>query len=255
MSSPNDDATNPAKPILAVCGKGGVGKTAFSALLARALREAGTTPLLLIDADPAGGLLSAIGEAVSGTLAGVREALIATARGGEDAEKERLARQVDYLVMEALAERADYSVLAMGHGREKGCFCPANVLLRDAIDLVSDPFAAVLIDAEAGIEQISRQVTRRVTRVIGVTDGSLRSREVVELIAAMVEPERLAVVSNRAAGPEAPALPAGVLWLGAVPEDEAVRTFDRRGRPLWDLPADNPALAAVREIAVALGGV
>jgi len=72
------------KPIFAICGKGGVGKTVFSALFARALKTAGVKPLLLIDADPAGGLVSAIGERVENTLAGVREKLIASARQADE---------------------------------------------------------------------------------------------------------------------------------------------------------------------------
>ena len=39
------------KPIVAICGKGGVGKTVFCALFARALRNSGVQPVLLIDAD------------------------------------------------------------------------------------------------------------------------------------------------------------------------------------------------------------
>jgi len=249
------DATAVGKKIIAVCGKGGVGKTAFSALLARTLLDAGTKPLLLIDADPAGGLVSAVGERVPGTLAGVRETLIAAARRGGDAEKVRLAQQLDYLVMEALLERPAYSVLAMGRPREKGCFCPANTLLREAIDLVAGPFAAAIIDAEAGIEQIQREVTRRVDRVIAVTDGSRRSVGVLSTIAEMVGAGRVAAVANRVPGEAAEReseLPKGVEILGAIPEDPELRAFDREGLPLWELPPENAAVEAVAGIAAKL---
>jgi CO dehydrogenase maturation factor len=238
-----------SKPIIAVCGKGGVGKTVVSALLAGIFLARKITPLLLVDADPAGGLVSAIGERAAKTLAGVREALIASARGGRETEKERLARDLDYLVMEALLERGPYSLLAMGRMEEKGCYCPANALLREAIDLLVEPFSCVLIDAEAGLEQINRQVTRRVTRVIAVSDGSKRSAETIAHIAGMIGGDRMAMVANRVpaaplAGPEA-----GVKSLGAIPEDPMVRDFDRAGRSLWELPPDNPALAAAQRIA------
>jgi CO dehydrogenase maturation factor len=65
----------------------------------------------------------------------------------------------------------------MGHNEEKGCFCPANKLLKNAIDSLIPAFRGVLIDAEAGIEQINRDVTGRVNRVIAVVDASQRCLE------------------------------------------------------------------------------
>ncbi len=244
--------TRSSKPIFSVCGKGGVGKTAFSSLLARAFLESGPKPLLLIDADPAGGLVSAIGHTAEKTLASARDQLIASARGADDQEINRLAQNLDYLVMEALVERQDHSVLAMGRMEAKGCFCPANTLLREAIDLLAEPFALVLIDAEAGLEQISRQVTRRVTRVLALSDGSARSVQTIDLISQMVDPAIMGVVGNRVSHVDDLALPAEVEFLGIIPEDDWVRQYDRQGRSLWDLPADNPALTAARSVAAKL---
>jgi len=242
-----------SRPILAVCGKGGVGKTAVSALLARAVLDHGATPLLLIDADPVTGLTLALGEPANRTLADVRAHLIDSARGSDDTAREQLARELDYLVLEALQEREGYALLAMGRTAEKGCFCPVNTLLRHAIDALTEPFAAVLIDAEAGVEQISREVTRGVTQVVVVTDGSQRSAHTLEVIVEMIGADRVVVVENRGpAGPGA-SLPEGVLRVGAMPEDSALRQLDREGRSLWELPADNPARVAARDIAAQLG--
>ncbi|MEW5734932.1 MAG: AAA family ATPase [Thermodesulfobacteriota bacterium] len=238
-----------SKKIISVCGKGGVGKTAFSALLARGLLDLSVSPLLLIDADPAGGLFSALGEKPDKTLAGARDRLIATARSGKETEKERLASDLDYLVMEALVERPGASLLAMGRMEAKGCFCPANTLLREAIDVLSDPFALVLIDAEAGLEQISRQVTRSVTDVIVLSDGSVRSLETIRQIADMVAGARLLAVGNRVEPGANLELPENVALIGFMPEDEELRAFDKKARPLWDLPFENPARAAARAIA------
>jgi CO dehydrogenase maturation factor len=238
--------------MLAVCGKGGVGKTALSALLARVLLEAGCRPLLLIDADPAGGLSQAIGERITKSLGSVRDALIRTARLGDDAERTRIAAELDYMVLEALVERSDYSLLAMGRSAEPGCYCPVNRLLREAIDLVCSPFALVLVDAEPGLEQINRQVTRRVSRVLAVTDGSQRGAETMRQIAELVGAAAVSAVLNRATGGETAPLPAGVALAGSIPEDDALRQLDRQGLPLWGLPAGNAALRAVERLARAL---
>jgi CO dehydrogenase maturation factor len=240
------------RPIFAICGKGGVGKTVFSALFARSLKTAGVKPLLLIDADPAGGLVSAIGEKIENTLAGGRDQLIASARKTDRNTRQELARQLDYFVLQALVERSDYSLLAMGRSREKGCFCPANTLLREAIDFISDPFAAILIDAEAGLEQIQRRVTRNVTQVIAVSDGSQRSRDIIEFISEMVGYRKLAAVINRVR--QKPFnRPNACRLLGSIPEDATLRQFDQDGKSLWDLPADNPACIAVEKITEQLG--
>ena len=240
------------RPIFAICGKGGVGKTVFSALFARSLKAAGVKPLLLIDADPAGGLVSAIGEKIENTLAGGRDKLIASARKSDRNTGQELAQQVDYFVLQALVERSDYSLLAMGHSREKGCFCPANILLREAIDFLSDPFAAILIDAEAGLEQIQRRVTRNVTQVIAISDGSQRSRDIIEFISDMVGYQKLAAVVNRVQQ-KTPNWPNSCRLLGSIPEDDTLRQFDQAGKSLWDLPIDTPAYTAVEKITEQLG--
>lgn len=239
----------PPIPILAVVGKGGVGKTAFSALLARELLAAGKKPLLLIDADPAGGLVSTLGERAAKTLAEVRAEVIALARQMNDEAKLALADQIDYLLLEALAERDDYALLPMGLSKEKGCFCPVNKLLRSSIEYLINDFACILVDAEAGIEQINRQVTERVSRIVVVIDGSLRSLETFHLIEKAVPKASIAVVANRLPAFDAAALASTVPLLGVVPDDPLLGRYDREGRSLWELPADSPARQAVAAIA------
>ena len=237
--------------IVAVCGKGGVGKTALTALVSRAVIDAGLGPLLLVDADPVQGLTAAIGERAARTLGEVRQQVIDTVREGEDA-KQRVADRLDYLVLEALVERDGHSLFAMGRTTSKGCYCPVNTLLREAIDLVARPFPTVLIDAEAGLEQINRQVTRSVSCVVVVTDGSARSAQTLALIADAVAPTPVLAVANRCPPMEAPPLPDGVRLAGCVPEDALLRRFDAEGRSLWELDPDTPAAAAAREVARAL---
>ncbi len=244
--------THPA-PIVAVCGKGGVGKTVVTALLARAVIARGIVPVLLIDADPVGGLTTALGETGLKTLAGVREKLIAAARHGDAPARQHVANQIDYLVLEALAERDGHALIAMGRTTEKGCFCPANTLLRRALEVVVKAFPVTLVDAEAGVEQINRQVTDRVTHALVVTDGSKRSRDTLEVIRQMLGAERVLAVQNRSAEPGVWDLPPGVRLAGRIPEDAAIRCFDAHGTALWDLPKDNPALIAANDVVDALG--
>jgi CO dehydrogenase maturation factor len=62
--------------VIAVCGKGGSGKTCISALLTRILIEDGKKKLLAIDADPSVGLASALGIKVDKTVDDIRNRII-----------------------------------------------------------------------------------------------------------------------------------------------------------------------------------
>jgi CO dehydrogenase maturation factor len=239
------------RQILAVCGRGGAGKTVFSVLLARVMIDSGIQPLLLIDADEVGGLRHAIGEGSPNTLIGVRDEIM---RAGSRTDDVRLANELDYLLPRALIEYKSYSLLSLGHSSEKGYSHQANELLKAAIDVLVSAYAAVLIDTEAGIEPINRDITRRVTRVITVLDRSRKSIETSRLIRGMASHVPVSAVMNRGTGLEEPnGLPEDIELLGAVPEDPKIRQFDREGRSLWELPTKNRAVKAVRGIAIRLG--
>ena len=250
--------SHPGRRVIAICGKGGVGKTAFSAMAAHALmHREDTGRLLVIDADPAFGLAFALGLPTEPSIATVREALLAAARSGSVEDEHEMARELDYMVFESLVETDGFAFLAMGRSKDLGCYCAVNDLLRDAVELLVDEFDTILIDGEAGLEQINRQVVASVDDLIVVSDGSLRGLQTVSSVVEMacehelVPRDRIHLVINRQEGeldlsllPEenAPAL------LGTIPADAELAAFDRAGNPLTKLPHDNPAAHAVWHI-------
>jgi len=249
-----------AERLVAVCGKGGTGKTAFTALLSRELVASGRAGnLLLIDADPAMGLPIALGIEVERTMGQVREEIIETARRGKREEKLRLVDMLDYMALEALTERDDFALLAMGRTETLGCYCPVNDLLRGTIETLSRSFDTILIDGEAGLEQINRQVMRGVDTLMIVSDATSRGIQTAGLIRKMVrddgviECERLALVFNRVQGNEEilerAAGEIGLEVAGWIPHDDAIAYHDLLGKPLCELPLDSPGRVAVREIA------
>ena len=257
---PLADRPPPAKKrLVAVSGKGGTGKTAFTAMMTRALLESGRAGrLLLIDADPALGLPGAVGVRVKRTMGQVREEIIRTARSGSQEEKAQLGEMLDYMVLEALVETDRFALLAMGRTETLGCFCPVNDLLRGAIETLSKSFDTIIIDGEAGVEQINRQVVRHLDTLIVVSDATARGLQTAALIKKMVWDDRvircdkLGLVFNRVQGNEEllrrSAGEIGIEVLGFVPQDEAIGQFDLIGRPITELPAASPALAAVHSI-------
>lgn len=245
--------------LISVCGKGGTGKTVLTAMMTRALVESGRGGrLLVIDADPALGQLSALGATVERTMGQVREEIIRTAKQGNRNEKAELAAKVDYMVFEALSERDGFALLAMGRTETQGCYCPVNGLLRKAIETLSRSFDTILIDGEAGLEQINRQVTRHLDALVIVSDPSSRGIDTAAVIKSMVEQDRLidcaklGIVFNRVSGNEelltASAARIGIDVLGLVPNDDRIAAQDLVGKPILDLPPDSAGQAAVVRI-------
>lgn len=243
--------------IIAIVGKGGVGKTALSASLGRTLITKKQKPLL-IDADPAQGLTYLMGFGPDHKTIGlVRDEIIQKAQAkGKDA-KEEIAAMFDYLITEALMKKESFSLLAMGRGQSKGCFCPLNNLLRQAIESLSRNFSYVLIDAEAGIEQINREVVRSVTHLIILIDLSLRSIAVAGTIQETLKRLwidcRLGVVANRSSGDSSQIQETlraqGIEIWGIIPEDPVIRENDLKGKTIFELPENSAMLIAAQKIA------
>jgi CO dehydrogenase maturation factor len=168
-----------------MCGKGGVGKTSISSLMVKMLSAAGKGKILAIDADPAVGLASSLGITVRKTVDDIRKDLIDRIRdGGAPGQREAL-KLLDYEVFDALEERDGFALLAIGRPEDEGCFCRVNSLLKDIIGDLAQGFDIVLIDGEAGVEQINRRVMKTVDHLVLVSDTSARGINVANTIASV----------------------------------------------------------------------
>ncbi len=251
-------AENSQSKLIAICGKGGSGKTALTALLTRNILERNGAKLLVIDADPTMNLPATLGVEVKQTVNDIRERIIQEARSAGNAEKEQIARSLDYMLFEALIEAGKFTLLVMGRPESVGCYCPVNALLRDGIETLAESFDTILIDGEAGVEQISRQVMRSVDTPIIVSDVSARGLKTAALIRDVIESheiikyKKLGLVVNRVRDDRAAldeyVRQTGLELLGSIPEDENITRFDMQARPLLELPEGSPALAAAGEI-------
>ncbi len=243
------------RTVVAVCGKGGVGKTTVSALITRLLREDGRRRVLVVDADPAVGLGMALDMHPRRTVNDVRREIVSAVRE-HATDQVDLAASVDYKMLEIVEEAGNLAFLSVGRPEEEGCYCQLNTLLREAIETLSDHFDLTLIDAEAGVEQINRRVMRSVTHLLLVSDVTAKgirvAQSIREVAAEAVDYRRLGLVLNRVRD-EGEAREMGekaeIPFLGSIPEDDTVGRFDAAALNFLDIP-DCPALQAVRRCLV-----
>lgn len=251
-------ATEPQAISIALCGKGGVGKTALSTLMVHGLRQTGKR-ILAVDADPAMGLTLALGAGRPKTLGQIREHVIQVARKRDSQETERVADMVDYYLLESLVEKDGFSLLAMGRTEVLGCYCPVNSLLREAVEALSASFDLMVLDAEAGLEQVNRKVLKKVDNLVVVSDPSARGFHTAGTMKELVEsqselrPGRIGLVVNRCQlGSEETwensAQEQGLELLGTIPEDDSLREMDRMGESLLDLPAESDAMCGMNSV-------
>ncbi|MBW1894465.1 MAG: AAA family ATPase [Deltaproteobacteria bacterium] len=232
--------------IIAVCGKGGVGKTSISALLTRMFSENTSNRVIAIDADPAEGLSYPLGITVKKTVDDVRNDLIRSIEKGEKTGKEALLKRLDYELFEAIEEKENLAFLAIGRPESDGCYCQVNNLLKEIIKEIVFNFDYVIIDGEAGVEQINRRVMEMVTHLLLVTDASAKGRNVaatIEMVARKnVSFESVGLLLNKIKDKEEAEelLPLiDIPILGWIAENETVREFDRYGKSFFDLPEDS----------------
>ena len=156
--------------LVAITGKGGVGKTTISALLIKSLIDSEKTPVLAIDADPNSCLDAALGVNVTDTVGRAREdARSAKQNGGANISTKELLR---LKIESALVEAKGFDLIAMGRPEGEGCYCYANNILKEVISEISSSYPYVVLDNEAGLENLSRRIVQKVDLLVLVSDAS-----------------------------------------------------------------------------------
>jgi CO dehydrogenase maturation factor len=243
--------------IVAVVGKGGVGKTTVAALLLKRLLESAETPVLAIDADPSSCLGTALGIRVERTLAQEREALRDGAgRPASMSQAEWLALKTE----EVLVERSGFDLLTMGRPEGPGCYCFVNNVIRGNLDRLARAYRHVLLDCEAGLEHLSRRTAGRPDVLVCVASRARMSAETIQRsVGLCIElhgalPPRVDLILNGLEPGEAWAVELAQLAAGnlvtfgrvlTVPFDPCVAAQERAGRSLLGLDAATPAFRAL----------
>lgn len=247
--------------VIAVAGKGGVGKTTLCGMLIQYLGEKGKGPVLAVDADANSNLNEVLGVEVDMTLGDIREE-IARAEMSTTSPIPAGMTKADYAEYQfnsAIVEEDDYDLLVMGRTQGKGCYCYVNGLLQTQLAKVQNTYPYIVVDNEAGMEHISRGVLPSMETAILVSDCSRRGIQAVGRIAKLIEecelhPKTVGLIVNRAPNGELndgireEIELQGLHLLGVVPQDDGVYACDCAGQPTSKLPSDSPVKKALYQI-------
>lgn len=245
---------------IAISGKGGVGKTLLSSILAKILAESGYS-VIAIDADPDANLAATLGFPRPEEITPISEMkeLIEERTGtkaGQVAPYFKLNPKVDDIAEKYAAKNNGIRLMRMGRIKKggTGCYCPENALLKALLaHLLVARNEVVILDMEAGIEHLGRGTAGMVDKLIIVVEPGRRSIETaisIKKLAAEIDLKSIAVVGNKVRSQSdcefiKSSLP-GFEFLGFIPYDQAIVDADLAG--LSPLDSSPPALAAVRDI-------
>lgn len=181
-----------------ISGKGGVGKSFLTYLLAEYLLERGDVRVIILDADESNrGLMGYFGfeepaltllDFMGGKKAIKQKLRNAMKSGASEPELSLFESEriyVDEIPAEFKREKGGLTLIAVGKIKEplEGCACPMGVLAREflrRLHLRKDEI--LLVDTEAGIEHFGRGLEREVDIIIAVAEPYFEALELAERI-------------------------------------------------------------------------
>jgi CO dehydrogenase maturation factor len=244
---------------IAIGGKGGVGKTTVTALLARCLAAGEKNRVIAIDADPVANLAAGLGIPEDNPITPIAELrdLIAERTGAEPGTMGgffTLNPKVDDIPERFSKEKDGVKLLVMGTVQSggSGCICPESTILKALMThLVLYREEVVLMDMEAGVEHLGRATSGSVDALVVVVNPGARSRHAAHKIRQLgmdIGIKKILILGNRVRGPEdekliRESLP-GFEILGFIPEHDEIVASDRSGQR----PFDEDITVAPKEI-------
>jgi len=235
---------------VAMTGKGGVGKSTLSAILAHLAHRDGRT-VLAVDADPDANLAFTLGMPPADIARIVpisRRADLIEERTGarmkEFGQLFRLNPEVSDVADRFGSDVGGIRLVVLGavEAGGSGCACPESVFLRALLsDIILRQGDFVIADMEAGIEHLGRGTARAVDVMVVVVEPAFQSVNTamsITRLAREIGVERVRFVGNKIVSEsdaeylEKSLGPADIL--GLVPHSDVIRRSDRDRLPLID---------------------
>jgi CO dehydrogenase maturation factor len=245
---------------LVVTGRGGTGKTTFTALASRFLPP----PIFLVDLDPDLSLAEMVGvnlkkagvQTISDALYNVIEDRRA-GKGGTMSVHER----IDFMLNSScLYEARNFDLLVLGTKLTEGCYCAPDAIVSGAIPKIINAYTYVMIDSPAGLEHLNREVVSDIDDLFVVLDPSSKSLKHIERIKDIASSVGIKYTNFYLVGNyrfteeiEKKFEASGEKYLGHMAYDPALAQYNLTGRSLLELPEDSPACVSVKNILTKAG--
>ncbi len=252
---------------IGVSGKGGVGKTTISALLATVLARQGQT-VLAVDADPAQNLGLGLGfpADVYESITPVAELKdLISDRTGTNPKVPTgfftVNPKVDDIPEKYWREHNGVRLLLIGtiKAAGAGCACPENTLLKNLMHhLIVERGETVILDMEAGLEHLGRGTTGAMDALLVVVEPSQKSLRLagqIDRLAAELGIKKVLFAGNKIRDKSdqaavTQAVP-GDRLIGLIGYDEGIRQGDLTGAAAYD-SASPATIQTIKDIATKL---
>jgi CO dehydrogenase maturation factor len=243
--------------LILTMGRGGTGKTSFTALMARYLMESGQVPLLLADLDPDMNLAEMIGvDLEHAGIKTVSELMADTfiSQGGTTIGIPPRERMEQSLLERGLYEGTGFDLMVVGTKWLEGCYCMPDAALKSALQVLMANYRHVLIDSPAGLEHLNRKVTSSIDDLFDVIGPSSKSFAHVDRAIRIIREVQIKVgrfhlvasyLFSDSMIREAETR-GGRKILGRIMNDPLLAEYVLNGRSLMDLPETSPAFESVR---------
>lgn len=226
---------------IALCGKGGVGKSTLAALICQALVRRGYK-VLAIDADPSPHLARLLGFEEAEKIVPIAEMKdLLAERAQKDGPFYVLNPRVEDLPQKFMRQKGALRLMVLGAIRVAGagCACPEQTVLRHLLTLLLiEAREAVVLDMEAGVEHFGRGTVAGVDFLLVVVQpyrGSLETARRIKELAGELGLRNVFFVGNALRSSEDQTFIEGELGealLTAFPWDETLARAEREGQSL-----------------------
>ncbi len=250
---------------IAVCGKGGVGKTTISGLLCRILGSKGI-PVLAIDGDPNPNLALTLGVDQKDAMPKPLTSKLLEVYEKEDGKKYAKLNAPLAAVMQDYGIKASDNVTLLAVGQPEhagtGCMCGVHTTVREIIHTALEESDQVtLLDLEASLEQMKRGTSKYVDVLLCVVEPYYRSMEAVarfQRLGNELEIKNIVAVANKVKNKEDEdairqfCAQTDLPVIAVIPFDTVITEADKGGSLDMAAIDQSPALKAIHDLADSL---